>query len=1258
MLYRGKGGKQYNLEQTPFAGGGEGKIYNIIGQPSLVAKLYKANHNTIEKEKKLVVMVDNPPDQAIMTQISWPLDVLYDNNHTFVGFIMPKLQINEELNVIYETGSSSKYPDTPWRNKIVIAKNLCVVLNAVHSVGHVVGDLNPKNISVDPSTGHIVFVDTDSYHIEDNGHTYRCDVGMPEYLPVEIQRKMKNGLGLSSAPLPTFTRESDNFALALHIFQLLMNGTHPFACRVLPSNKSVAFPQPTDNILNGVFPFMQPASGIDIPVYAPPIDILPKELQELFERAFITGYSNPAQRPNAEEWYLALCNLENEITKCKRVAHHEYYNGVSKCPWCEIDRNINGGVHHSSIPMVQVTIQQGLGAGYKNTKTQNNHPNPSPKVASPRKRNALILIISLLCLALLIGGITGGQYYKKGMDEVNQSIRMIDALPNPNSITDFDAYENAIINAYTSYNSLSDWQKNKVTNSDRVLKLIPKLNEYKVNALRNEISLINAETIITTDCLQKTVELYNSASEEQKAMLSSEEIAQIENYMKVKQVIDEIDAIEDDLINKYNTIDDVRQVYLSIDESYRALVYNYNLIETFDSQHAFLQKFVFSEVENGYSIKVADSVKLEGNIEIPSRYNNKDVVKIASNAFLDQRDITSIVVPQTVTQIDSGAFSGCNRLESITLPFVGSTISSGTFSHVFGSASVPQSLKKVTITSQDKVVDSAFSGCNHIEQIIYEEELDYIGVNSFNGCEALNSFNSSEVGTVNLLGSMDKISNSAFKNCESITHIVFSDEILTIDNYAFSGCKNVVELNLTDRLTTIGEYAFQGLKKITSVKVYNSTELIGLGAFNGCIALEEMSLPFTGRSKEPRYRYSEALAGGGGPTYYEQVFGFIFGYDTQCKALGCGSHYGGTFINDQYGNIDGAVWQYTYAYNRTAPNTRLSVFYYIPSSLRTVIITNQSDVQIAAFNGCTMLTNIIFTQGIESQGECAFQNCGATISNFMPSISFDTNGGGDIQTITGIPGSTIELPTPVKENYVFVEWQTSNGNVFNSTSMPNANITLTAKWLSMIIFDAGEIATVESIIKEPNTVIELPQLSREGYSFAGWYNGEEKVTLDTMPSESIVLRAGWQKIINISKTVYNGGNSVYKFSGISSPNISSPLCFEIDYRSLVPDNVNAETVSFTFSVDMKAGIKINEIRAHCYNSKTFSNDTMVFSKSFTEFTTSYYTYTFEQEMSKNGIIYLCFYTPNGYNNNNSDNVMCIRKLTYTISYIDNDVVFD
>lgn len=362
MRYKGKGGIQYDLEAKPFAQGGEGQVFNIVGKPNLVAKLYKDTISIGDRERKLNVMVTYPPDKSVLNQIAWPVDVLYNGN-TFIGFVMPKLKINEDLNVIYEYGSSAKYPNIPWSNKIIIAKNLCAVLNAVHEAGHACGDLNPKNISVDPNTGHIVFVDTDSYHIQDGGNTYRCCVGIPEYLPVEIQRKMKGGL--STTALPTFSKNTDNFALAVHIFQLLMNGVHPFSCAVLPSQVSVAFPQPSDNIIKGQFPFMQKVQGITIPKFAPPINILPVEIQDLFKRAFIDGHTNPDKRPSPVEWFTALSKLEKTLKTCSKVSHHEYYNSLSSCPWCDANNKFNQGIQvAATTPLAQSTIKQSMKLAY------------------------------------------------------------------------------------------------------------------------------------------------------------------------------------------------------------------------------------------------------------------------------------------------------------------------------------------------------------------------------------------------------------------------------------------------------------------------------------------------------------------------------------------------------------------------------------------------------------------------------------------------------------------------------------------------------------------------------------------------------------------------------------------------------------------------------------------------------------------------------------------------------------------------------
>ena len=70
--------------------------------------------------------------------------------------------------------------------------------------------------------------------------------------------------------------------------------------------------------MNGVFPFMQPKTGIAIPAYAPEIDILPNYIRTLFSRAFIDGHTNPSARPTPVEWYNALTTLSRELKKCKK----------------------------------------------------------------------------------------------------------------------------------------------------------------------------------------------------------------------------------------------------------------------------------------------------------------------------------------------------------------------------------------------------------------------------------------------------------------------------------------------------------------------------------------------------------------------------------------------------------------------------------------------------------------------------------------------------------------------------------------------------------------------------------------------------------------------------------------------------------------------------------------------------------------------------------------------------------------------------
>src|SRR5436305_1951244 len=95
-------------------------------------------------------------------------------------------------------------------------------MDALHSRDYVVGDVNESNILV-ADTALITVVDTDSFQVRDpDGKTvFHCPVAKPEFTPPELQGRQLHDVDRVPA--------HDRFGLAVLIFQLLMEGTHPFA---------------------------------------------------------------------------------------------------------------------------------------------------------------------------------------------------------------------------------------------------------------------------------------------------------------------------------------------------------------------------------------------------------------------------------------------------------------------------------------------------------------------------------------------------------------------------------------------------------------------------------------------------------------------------------------------------------------------------------------------------------------------------------------------------------------------------------------------------------------------------------------------------------------------------------------------------------------------------------------------------------------------------------------------------------------------
>lgn len=379
MEYIGKNGR-YSLASQPMKQGGEGAIYSVTGRNDLVAKIYFKDRVTAELSEKLSFMANNPPDSSILSQIAWPQDVLRDANGNFVGFVMPKLKIDADLKDIY-VYPPKKGLQITYEQKIIIAINICIVISAIHKAGYTFGDFNPLNIGVNLTTGHVAFLDTDSYHIYDkySRKMYRCGVCLDGYVAPELIKQCK-GTDYLSAPLPTFTQETDKFALAIHIFKLLMNGFTPFNGIKETDSVSQASPgRGNQAIEKDNYCFK--AGNKPQSVATPDLSAFPPDIQYLFKRAFIDGRDNPEDRPSADEWYKALLDYKKNLVQCKRDKTHFYYVNDRECPYCAAEERYNLSLGKSSSSN-QMTFSQPISVPGTSNRTTYGNSTYSPSSSS------------------------------------------------------------------------------------------------------------------------------------------------------------------------------------------------------------------------------------------------------------------------------------------------------------------------------------------------------------------------------------------------------------------------------------------------------------------------------------------------------------------------------------------------------------------------------------------------------------------------------------------------------------------------------------------------------------------------------------------------------------------------------------------------------------------------------------------------------------------------------------------------------------
>jgi hypothetical protein len=385
----------------------------------------------------------------------------------------------------------------------------------------------------------------------------------------------------------------------------------------------------------------------------------------------------------------------------------------------------------------------------------------------------------------------------------------------------------------------------------------------------------------------------------------------------------------------------------------------------------------FQYYTNDGAICITRYIGPGGDVTIPSSIEGLPVTGVSG--FRSCTNVTSVVIPNSVTFIAEDAFFGCTALSQVTIGNGVTSIDNGAFFDCIGLTTVyiPSSVIRIGQGYGDYFTYGlpAFAGCTNLTAIDVDPGNDtYSSAEGvlFNKSQTeLMSYPHGRIGSYIIPESVESIGENAFHNADNLTSVTFGNNVTNIASSAFGGCWNLSELTLGNKVLTIGTYAFAFCYGLTNVTIPDSVTHLRSGAFAWCTSLRSVNIP---------RGVTEIETGDGhASSWWEPAFGF-------CSNLASITV---DPLNSKYASGDGVLFNKSQTRLVAYPPGRTGS-YVIPDTVQIVglnafatstgldgvtIGNNVTNIERFAFYRCTRLTNIIMSDLVSTIGMFAFANC-------------------------------------------------------------------------------------------------------------------------------------------------------------------------------------------------------------------------------------------------------------------------------------------
>ena len=240
--------------------------------------------------------------------------------------------------------------------------------------------------------------------------------------------------------------------------------------------------------------------------------------------------------------------------------------------------------------------------------------------------------------------------------------------------------------------------------------------------------------------------------------------------------------------------------------------------------------YEYSVLEDG-TIEITDYYGSENDLVIPSEIDGYTVTKIGYRVFY-YADITSVSIPDTVTEIGPYAFEYCRYLTKIVIPNSVVVIGNGAFEDCY-------ELSEITLPEHEmEIAPDAFDDTAYFrDDANWKEDGLYIGDHKICGLYRYEILDDGSIAITDYYGFEDDL---------VIPSEIDGYTVTKIGQEAFSEVfyeSAITSVSIPDTVTEIGAYAFEYCRYLTKIVIPNSVVVIGNGAFEGCYELSNIELP-------------------------------------------------------------------------------------------------------------------------------------------------------------------------------------------------------------------------------------------------------------------------------------------------------------------------------------------------------------------------------------------------------------------------------